>query len=148
MPRRKDRVRVVFDTNVLIRHYRSVRKTSANSKVFRLWRVKRELQLIVSPSVVEEYVEVLARVGVSQANVAKFAAALDELPTTTHVNLGSRADVSRDADDNVMIDTALAGRAAFIVTNDTDLLDIPAADLQRYRFRIVTPQELLTALSL
>ena len=148
MPRRKDRVRVVFDTNVLIRHYRSVRKTSANSKAFRLWRVKRELQLVVSPPVVEEYVEVLARVGVSQANVAKFAAALDELPTITHVNLGSRADVSRDADDNVMIDTAIAGRAAFIVTNDTDLLDISPEDLQRYRFRIVTPQELLAALSL
>jgi predicted nucleic acid-binding protein len=61
VPSRKDRVPVVFDTNVVVGYYLSRNPNSARAKVFRLWRYERKLQLIVSADVVAEYAEVLAR---------------------------------------------------------------------------------------
>ena len=53
-----------------------------------------------------------------------------------------RVKVCRDPDDNVVIETALAGQAAYIVTGDEDLLA-----LKRYEsVRIVTPRSFLSAL--
>jgi predicted nucleic acid-binding protein len=59
----------------------------------------------------------------------------------THVSLGSRPNVSRHPDDNVMIATARSGKARFIVTNDGDLLEIPAVEQAKLRLKIITPQE-------
>ena len=38
------------------------------------------------------------------------------------------ARISRDPDDDVVIATAVAARAVFIVSGDRDLLELPAAD--------------------
>jgi predicted nucleic acid-binding protein len=43
----------------------------------------------------------------------------------------------------MMIATARSGKAKFLVTNDHDLLDIPASEQARLRLAIVTPNELL-----
>ncbi|HEV3468077.1 MAG TPA: hypothetical protein VG148_02065 [Pyrinomonadaceae bacterium] len=48
MVRRKDRVAVVLDTDVLIAFYLSTNPASANAKVYRLWRDRRRLQLVLS----------------------------------------------------------------------------------------------------
>ena len=64
----------------------------------------------------------------------------------THVSLGSRPQLSRDPDDDMMIATARSGKAKFLVTNDHDLLDIPATEQTRMRLAIVTPNELLVRL--
>ncbi len=144
MPSRKDRVPVVFDTNVVVGYYLSRNPRSARAQVFRLWRYERKLQLIVSADVVAEYAEVLARVNAAEQRVKRFFEVLQQRQTVTHVNLGARHAISRDPDDDVMLATAAAGQARFLITNDHDLLDIPLAQKRRFRFEIVTPGEFLT----
>ena len=146
MPARKDRIPIVLDTNVLIGCYLSRSQRSANVRVVRLWRDLRRIQLVVSGEVVVEYLDVLRRVRVSEVRVARFADRLNRRKTVTHVNLGPRFDVSRDPDDNLMLATAKAGKVEYLVTNDRDLLDIPAAERRKFRFEIVTPQEFLARL--
>lgn len=143
MPRRKDRLPVVLDTNVIISHYLGKKPYSASAQIFRLWRYERKLQLIVSSEVTDEYFEVLERVHIAEQRIARFRQQLQKADIVTHINLGARHAISRDSDDDVLLATAAAGQAQFLVTNDHDLLDIPAAQKKRFRFEIVTPGEFL-----
>ena len=116
MSPRKDRPPVVLDTNVVIGYYLSTNSQSANAKVYLLWRTRRRLQLVVSGE------------------------------TVTHVNLGARPTEGRDPDDNLMLATAAAGKAAYLVTNDRDLLDIPDTGRRMFKFAILTPAQFLAEL--
>jgi putative PIN family toxin of toxin-antitoxin system len=143
---RKDRTGAVLDTNVLVGYYLSRKKDSANSKVFLLWRTRRTLQLIVSDEVVAEYLEVLRRLGVPDVRISRLEERIRNRQTVSHTNLGVHPTESRDPDDNVMLATAAAGKAEYLVTNDHDLLDIPEAAQKKFRFEIVTPGQLLAKL--
>jgi uncharacterized protein len=143
VPPRKRRIPVVFDTNVIVGFYLSRTPGSANQQAFRLWRDQRKLQLIVSEEILQEYLEVLSRLGVSELLIKRFHERFSHRKTVTHVSLGSRPKVSRDPDDNLMIATARSGKARFLVTNDQDLLDVTAPEQARLRIEIVTPTELL-----
>ncbi len=146
MPRRKERIHVVLDTNIVVGYYLSHNPQSARAQVFRLWRDQRKLQLVVSDEVVAEYLEVLARLGVEERRIQRLAERLQRRQTVTHINLGPRFAESRDLDDNVMLVTAVTGKAKFLITNDRDLLDIPAERRRKFKFEIVTPQEFLARL--
>ena len=146
MPPKKARLSVVLDTNVIIAQLLSKTRRSASSRVFDLWLVRRELQLIVSPPLIEEYLELLQRIGVAEERIARFHQRLLTARTVTRINLGKHFRVSRDSDDNFLLATAHAGRARYLVTNDRDLLEIPAEDKRPFNFEIVTPYNLLRAL--
>lgn len=146
MSPRKDRTSVVLDTNVLIGYYLSRKKDSANSKVFLLWRTRRRLQLVVSDEVVAEYLEVLRRLGVPDMRIHRLEERIRSRQTVSHTNLGTHPNESRDPDDNVMLATAVAGKAQYLVTNDRDLLDIPDSAQKKFKFAIVTPGQLLARL--
>lgn len=146
MSPRKDRIAVVLDTNVLVGYYLSRKKDSAGSKVYLLWRTRRQLQLIISDEVMVEYLEILERLGVPALRINRLKDRIGKRETVTHVRLGARPTESRDPDDNLMLATAAAGRAKFLVTNDRDLLDIPAAGHRKFKFAVVTPAEFLAGL--
>lgn len=143
MPRRKDRIPVVLDTNVVLGFYLSRERESANSKVYRLWRDRRQLQMVVSDETVTECLEVLGRLGVSASRIARLRERFRRRETVTHVALGARPTESRDPDDNIILAAAVAGKAKFLITNDRDLLDIPAAAKNRFKFNIMTPSAFL-----
>jgi putative PIN family toxin of toxin-antitoxin system len=143
---RKDRTTVVLDTNVLIAYYLSKKKDSANSKVFLLWRTRRSLQLVVSDEVVAEYLEVLQRLGVPEVRINRLEERIRSRQTVSHTKLGARPTESRDPDDNLILATAVAGKAEYVVTNDHDLLDIPDSVKKKFRFSIVTPGQFLDQL--
>ena len=147
MPARKHCVRVVLDTNIFVGYYLSRSPTSANAQVVRLWRDLRQLQLIVSDPIVEEYLEVLPRLRVEKRRVQSLSDRLRRRSTVSHVNLGARVVASRDPDDNLMLATAKTGRTAYLFTNDHDLLDIPTTQRRLFRFKIVTPQQLLAEMA-
>jgi putative PIN family toxin of toxin-antitoxin system len=147
MPPKKARIPIVLDTNVLVAQILSKTRRSASSRVFDLWLVRRELQLVVSPPLIEEYLELLRRIRVAEERVELFHRRLLEAGTVTRVNLGKRFLLSRDPDDNMLLATAQAGRARYLVTNDRDLLDIPLEQRRPFRFDIITPYNLLRALS-
>ncbi len=143
MPPRKERIPVVFDTNILIGYYARRSEESANSRLYRLWRNRRELQLIISPEVVAEYLEVLERIGIDERRLARLEERLKGRDTVTLVTPGPQPTQSRDPDDNVLLAAAVAGKAKFLLTNDRDLLDIPTAGRRPFRFQILTPRQFL-----
>jgi putative toxin-antitoxin system toxin component, PIN family len=136
----------VLDTNVVIGFYLSRRPLSANAQVFKLWRDQRKLQLILSVEMETEYFEVLSRLSVSKPQIRRLAERFKKRYTITFVNLGARTAASRDSDDNLVLATAMVGKARFLITNDRDLLDISAAEKKRFKFAIVTPAEFLSVL--
>ena len=146
MPPRKDRLPVVLDTNVVVAYYLSTSRRSVSRRIFRLWRDVRRLQLIVSREVEDEYVEVLRRVNVAENRLRRFRQRLEQRGTVTHVKLGPRPRASVDPDDNVVLATALVGKAQYVITNDPDLLDIAAEQTKRFRFSILTPAAFLDEL--
>lgn len=147
MPPRKKRVPVVLDTNVIVSYYLGRDPQTANARVFTAWRDRRELQLIASEEIISECLDVLSRLGVPERTVRKLADRFDQRVTVTHVNLGARFTDSRDPDDNLLLATAEAGKAKFLVTNDRDLLSIPAERRRKFRFEIVERSELLSRLA-
>ncbi len=143
MPPRKERIAVVFDTNILIAFYLSRNLKSAVRKIFGLWRIHRKLQLMVSEETVAEYLEILERVNIPQKRIDTFLERIEKRLTVTKVSLGKIPTESRDIDDNLVLATALVGKADFLITNDKDLLDIAESDKKKFKFRIVTPIEFL-----
>ena len=146
MPRRKERVPVVFDTNFIIAFHLSTNPDSANSKVYRLWRNERRLQLIVSDETVAEYLEILARLGVATPRIERLKERLEQRETVTRINFGARPAASRDPDDNLMLATAVAGQVKFLITNDRDLLDTPVEQKRKVKFEVVSLVEFLIRL--
>ncbi len=143
MPPRKERIAVVFDTNILITFYLSQNPKSVISKIIRLWRNQRKLQMIVSDEIIAEYLEILERVGISENRIERLEEILETFGIVSKFSLGKIPTESRDADDNLMLATAFAGKADFLITNDKDLLDISESDKKKFKFRIVTPIEFL-----
>ena len=142
MAAKKERLPVVLDTNFIIASYLSTNPQSPNVVTVRLWR-ERKLQLIIADEIAGEYIDVLNQLGVSENLVANFSTSLDESGTVTYVNLGKRFTDSRDPKDNPFLSTAAAGRAKFLVTSDSDLLDIPESAKRKFKFRILTPKAFL-----
>lgn len=142
MVRRKDRIVVLIDTNVLVRAVASRSGKSASARVWQLW-VRRRLQLAVSSAVVNEYAEVLARLGVASVRIERLIERLNERETVTHVNLGRRVRLTRDPDDEFILSTADTARADYLITLDRDLLEMPWEERRRLKFEIVTPAEFL-----
>ncbi|MGI8544071.1 MAG: putative toxin-antitoxin system toxin component, PIN family [Aridibacter sp.] len=143
---RKDRIPVVFDTNLFVARLLKRKKNSINQRTFNLWLVQRRLQLIISRPIVEEYLGVLEMLGADSQNLANLENYLSTANTVTQVNLGKRLFLSRDADDNKFLSTAYIGKAKYVVSRDNDLLDILKTELRGFRFQIVNPFELLEQL--
>ena len=148
MPPRKARVPVVLDTNVIVGFFLSKTRQSANARVFVSWLITHKLQLIVSPPIIAEYLELLERVGIEIGRIESFRLRMEAAGTVTRVNLGKRFTLSRDPDDDMLFATAHTGRARYLVANDRDLLEIPAKQRRGFRFEIVRPVELLRLLEL
>ena len=145
MARRKARLPVVLDTNVVVGALLSTKRQAANQRVYRLW-LHRQLQLIVSPEIAAEYLELIERLRISPARATAFRERLQRHDIITHVNLGARFTESRDPDDNLILATAAAGKAKYLISNDYDLLDIPAAQRRRFKFEILSPKAFLMRL--
>jgi len=143
---RKDRIPVVFDTNLFITRLLRTKKNSINQRAFNLWLLRRRLQLVISRPILDEYLGVLAMLGATPQNLARLENHLLTARTATIVDLGKRLHLSRDPDDNKFLDTASAGKAKYLVTRDNDLFDIPKTSLRGVRFQIVSPFELLKKL--
>src|SRR5882724_11187880 len=124
MVAKKNRLRVVLDTNVFVRALKAKKnKLSPNQVVLRKWLLEKQLQLIVSPEVIDEYVEIFQHIlGLDAPLVEAWRERFENDRRSTLVSLGPRYEESRDPDDNIMLATAVAGDADFLVTNDKDLL--------------------------
>jgi putative PIN family toxin of toxin-antitoxin system len=148
MVAKNTRTRVVLDTNVFVRALKTKKRASSNQSVLRLWLVEKRLQLIVSAEVIAEYLEIFARVlGLDVEIIEQWRNRFHEDRRASFVRLGRRFQESRDPEDNFMLATALSGHADFLITNDKDLLDLPADFQKTLPFTICKPAAMLRALA-
>jgi uncharacterized protein len=129
-------VRAVFDTNVLVSAFAS--EGLCARLLIRANR--REFDLFFSPAIQKEFESALeSKIGLSPEEIREALLLLEEAakivdPAKRNVRI---IGVCRDEPDHAILETALAGRAEFIVTGDRDLLDLK----EFHKIRIVTPRE-------
>ncbi len=127
-------MRVVFDTNVLVAAFVV---EGVCSKILQRAR-KKQFHLIVCPIIVQEFERVLLK---------KFFATREEVRNALQVVLEAthstihpsplNQPVCRDPDDDAILACALEAKADYLVTGDTDLIELKAFK----RLRIVSPRD-------
>jgi putative PIN family toxin of toxin-antitoxin system len=139
----------VFDTNVVIRHFLSCqrRRHSPSRRVFELWLVKSQLQLVVNPAIIEEFLTIMRELlGIPEELLKKWKHRFSS-HHADEVAVRQRLALSRDPKDNVFLEVAAAGKVDFLITNDLDLLEINEADKRQLKFHILTPEQFLASLA-
>jgi len=116
-------MRVVVDTNVFVSSFFG----GTPRKIVDLWK-KGQITLCFSKPIVEEYVEVLRRLGLQdeiELNelVGLFAQGLGVLFSAKTPRLEI---VDKDPDDNKFIECAVALNATYVVSGDKSLLSVGA----------------------
>jgi uncharacterized protein len=134
-----DKPRYVFDTSVLISAALFTESTPGEA----LRTALRTGEVLLSPATALELEEVLGRTKFDRyvriTLRRRFLAAL--LHRATIVEVEQRIHACRDPRDDKFLDVAVAGRAAFLVTGDADLLALsPFQGLG-----IVSPADFLAA---
>jgi putative PIN family toxin of toxin-antitoxin system len=135
-------VRVVLDTSVLIAALRS--STGAAAENLRLVLIK-ELTILMDYKLACEYRDVALRaehLNASCKTEEETTLLLDVLEALAEPVLivVRRAPLSQDANDDMVLEVAINGRADAIVTNNTKHFREPA---KRFRLEVMTPAELL-----
>ena len=132
-------VRAVFDTVVFV--------SALINPHGRCGRLLFELfdryELVLSPAIIREILEVLLRPSVvsraTKLREIRLEDILDLLRLSEVVEPQAKLAVSRDPKDDVFVETAMEGRADFLVSEDKDLLE-----LDGYRgLRVVRCREFL-----
>jgi uncharacterized protein len=126
----KVRPRLVIDTNVFVSGLISA--SGSPAQILRAIQRGKVVHLISDP-IVEEYLRVL-----DYPQIRKFKKITDEFVAdiaaylvyqTERVELVSNIKLSPDPDDDVFLETAVDGRANWLVTNDkADLLSLRAVE--------------------
>jgi putative PIN family toxin of toxin-antitoxin system len=138
-------VRVVLDTDVVVAALRSAHGASRRCLVLGL---ERRITLVVSAPLLFEYEAVLTRpehLAASAASAADVGVVLDDLAACAEpVRLDFLwRPLLRDADDEMVLETAVNGRADVLATfNLADLAAVAA----RFGVRALRPADLLRAL--
>ena len=126
----------MLDTNIIV----AAALGGETRETIMLWK-RGFLQLIVSDSIVREYLEVLARFVVDANRLEHWTRWLGHPTKVTRVQPPTPMQVSRDPTDNQFLEAAVTGRAEYLVTRDKDLLV-----LKTFRGAvIVTPEEFLAS---
>lgn len=113
-------MRVVLDTNTLIS---SLLFSGTASRLVPLWQFRR-ITLLLSKAILQEYIRVLAypKFRLSDQEIRGL---IEEqlLPFVETIKVKRRLRVvRRDPEDNKFLECAVAGRAAYLLTGDRDLL--------------------------
>jgi putative PIN family toxin of toxin-antitoxin system len=147
MVARKQRIPLVLDTNVFVRAFKSRSRLTANQRVIRLWLIEKQVQLVVCDELIDEYLGVFEKVlGMEDELIRNWEQRFRIDDRATVVGLGRRYTESRDPDDDLLLATATAGRAAYLVTNDRDLMDLPSSFRRTLSYAILAPSQLLRAM--
>jgi len=114
-------IKVVIDTNVFVSSFFG----GNPRRIIELWKTG-EIKLCLSPKIVDEYIEVLSRLGLQDENELEellklFAKGFNIIFTSEPPTLDI---VKEDSDDNKFIECAVALKCAYIISGDQHLLNI------------------------
>jgi putative PIN family toxin of toxin-antitoxin system len=134
---------VVFDTNVVVEAIFWPRSTARRALS---GLALRRFKTAVNEAILDEYAAVTAEVRVRLFPQAQPSGALAWIvaKSVRVIPLPLRGKLSRDPDDNVFVASATAARAAFLVTQDRDLLALQ----KPFGVQVMTPVQLVRALRL
>ena len=134
---------VVFDTNVVVEAIFWPRSTARRALT---GLALRRFKTAVSQEILDEYAAVTAEIRARLFPQAQPSGALAWIAAkSVRVEpMPLPGKLSRDAHDNVFVATAAAAKAAFLVTQDRDLLVLE----KPFGVRIVTPVQLIRELRL
>lgn len=131
-------IKAVLDTNALIS---GLIWEGTPKKCLDKYRFDNSYQLIFSPELVHEFrVKLLDKFHLGPKVVSQWVKAIREYAIQVLPSYTTR--ICRDVKDNMILDTAIAGRANFIVTGDKDLLTLGKFQ----KVEIVSPKSFLTIL--
>jgi putative PIN family toxin of toxin-antitoxin system len=129
-------IKVVLDTNVFVSSFFG----GNPRKIVDLWKTA-EITLCLSKPIIDEYVEVLRRLGLQ--NERELDELLGLFARGFHVLFTAKTPelhvVEEDPDDDKFIECAVALKAAFVISGDKNLTAV-----QEYMgIKMVTPREFL-----
>jgi hypothetical protein len=129
-------MKVVIDTNVFVSSFFGGKPR----KIIDLWK-KGEISICISDEILDEYVEVLHRLGLKNQEELKELLSL----FSENVNIYFTKEtpklniVEKDPDDNKFIECAVVLDASYIITGDKALLTIKSFQ----KIKILNPQQFL-----
>lgn len=115
-------IRVVIDTNVWVSSL--LNPTGYPAQLRRKWE-EGKFKLVISDPLMDEFIDVLNRprirdkYGIKQDTILELFLLIAQ--RADHVSVSGGISVCRDEDDNLMIETAIKGEAAYLVTRDDDV---------------------------
>lgn len=117
-------MKVVLDTNVVVSRF--ISRSGAPARIYEFWQ-QRRFDVLVTADILNEYEEVLSRPAIQRrTNLTgdDVIALIAEISSLAIAVAPKRFvfGVSRDPDDDVFLECALAGSADYIVTGDRHLL--------------------------
>lgn len=129
-------MRVVIDTNIFVSSFFG----GNPQKIIDLWR-KEKITLCLSKDILDEYIEVLQRIGLGgegeiEELLSLFAKGFNMLFTTKTPKIRAVKD---DPDDDKFIECAVALKAEVIITGDRSI----EAVREYMGIKILTPQQFL-----
>jgi putative PIN family toxin of toxin-antitoxin system len=127
-------VNVVIDTNVFVSSL--LNPAGMPGKIIDLWKVGR-ITLCLSREILDEYLEVIARFGISHdAAVADLLKIFEGRCNQMYIaRTAPLTVIENDPKDNRFIECAVAAEAGFIISGDRHLLKLK----QFQEIKIVTP---------
>lgn len=135
-------MKVVIDTNVFISSF--LNQKGNPRKIIDLWK-KEEIILCINKEILHEYIEVLARLGLS--NEPEFEELIDLFKKKVNMLFFSNApsinSVCDDPDDNKFLECASAADAAYIISGDKHLLKL----IQFKEIKILNPKDFLAIIN-
>lgn len=115
-------VRAVIDTNIWVSSL--LNPTGYPAQLRRKWE-EGKFKLIISDPLINEFIDVLSRprirdkYGIKQEMILELFLLIAQ--RADHVSVSGAISVCRDKDDNIIIETAIKGEAAYLVTRDDDV---------------------------
>lgn len=129
-------MRVVLDTNVLVS---GIFWKGAPYSILAVW-AQGKFEVIVSKDILHEYLAVLKRIDTRGDSAERWGAFI--LENTHVVKVSNLVKLSRDSADDKFINTAIIGRADYIISGDDDLLLLK----EKSPVTIVSPSKFATML--
>lgn len=133
-------IRAVVDTNVLIS---GLFWEGTPKKCLDKYRFENTYQIIFSPEIVHEFRQkLLYKFRLEQVMINQWVKEI--ILYAEHVVPRYTTKICRDAKDNMILDTAIAGKADYIVSGDKDLLVL---EVFNKNIKIVSPVDFLAILN-
>lgn len=115
-------VRAVIDTNIWVSSFLN---TSGAPAKLRKAFAEGVFHVVISEAIIEEIADVLTRpkikekYGISESDIRELLLLIEE--RADHVLLSGDVSICSDKDDDLIIETAVKGKADYLVTGDNDI---------------------------